>query len=191
MNQAKTEALLEHIQQGGSIDEDSLAAVLSIQSSSKKTMAGYLAAVEDLDEHLEDLVVGGIHFYSDTPAPSQEDDEDDEEEDDDEEEQPSPPKKKKAKAAKPSSKSPKKYRFFMENSNGISVELEKIESKSGASVVTFREKPITDIVKVMLKGEVVEVDLVGLRLKAPSDPSALDPEITNERLLSIALAARA
>lgn len=192
MNQAKIQTLLEHIQEGGDLKKETLASVLSIQARSEKAMIGYLEAVQEEDENLTDLEIGGTHFYSDAPA-SDEDEEEEHEEDDEEDEEeeapaPQPKKEKKSKAkAKGGSK---QYRFFFEKENGTSIELEKIDSKSGGKVVTFREKAVTDFVTAIVKGKEVEVDLVSLRLKKPSDPSDIHPEVSNESLLRILLAAR-
>ena len=185
MNEAKIKALLEHLQKGGSLDAESVATVLGTTARSIKTIEKYIEAVIEQDDELEGIVLGGINPYV------SDDEEDDEEEDDEEEEEEAPAPVTES-PAKPTEKvaeaKPAAYRFFYESSDGISREIEKVESKSNGKIITFREKTVTDIVSLMVKGTVIEVDIVALRKENPRHKSGYG--ITNELLLNLALAAK-
>lgn len=183
MNEVKLTALIAHIQDGGSLEQEDLAEALTLSPKSVKSIGNYLtAASEKLDE---EFVIGGDNpFASDDdeeeeePTEPEDSDEEDEEEEESESEPSPAPTGKKDK--------PKGYRFFFEKDDGTAVELEQV--KKGGNVITFKEKAVTDIVQLMLKGEVIEVDLVPLRLEKPKSMSEFG--ITNELLLNLALAAK-
>lgn len=186
MNEAKVEALIEHITEGGSLEQEALAEALSLSPRSVKSIEKYLAEASDRIEDIEEeLSIGDdnpLADLDDEPEPPEEEEED---EDEEEEEEPEPePAPKKSSKKKKAEGSP--YRFFLQQDNGTSVELEQV--RKGGKVITFREVQPTDIVKLMLRGEIVEVDLIPLRKQTPSDKSEFG--ISNETLLNLALAAR-
>ena len=80
---------------------------------------------------------------------------------------------------------PAGFRFYLKLANGTSVEIEQT-SKSD-KIITFTEKPTTQVVSLMVKGEVIEVDLVPLRKLDQMAQS--DYGMTNAKLLALALAA--
>lgn len=188
MNAVKLSALIAHIQDGGSLEQEDLAEALTLSPKSVKSIGNYLtAAGEKLDE---EFTIGGENpFASDEDEEEEEPTEPEEPEEEEEEEEPEPepepspaPKAKKKKEAKDT----KPYRFFFERPDGTAVELEQV--KKGGNVITFKEKAITDIVQLMVKGEVVEVDLVPLRQAKQDEESEFG--MSNELLLKLALAAR-
>lgn len=195
MNEAKLDALYDHLINGGSLELKPLAKALSVTVRSGKTIERYLEAVAERDPNLDDLTIGGVNPY----AKDQEEEVEDESEETPEpvseevsEPQPEPEKEIKtqepAKKAAPKAKKKAAYRFFLEDDDGISVELERVESKSGGTVVTFKKKQITDMVTLMVKGEVIEVDIVALRKEKADSPTPYG--ITNDQLLRLALAAK-
>lgn len=178
MNQAKLKLLVEHLQEGGATDVETLANILGVTVKAKKTIERYLAACEEKDENLTGLTVGGSTYYNDEESEDEEEptaEEDSVEEEEEPEETPAPEKPVKKKG----------YRFFLKNDDGTSTEIFQV-SKS-ASVVTFTTQ-IEDIVKVMIKGEVVDVDIIPLRKLPPKDDSPYG--MSNELLLQLALAAK-
>lgn len=197
MNEAKVEALIDHINEGGGLEPEDLAEKLSLSPRSLKSMENYVAEVADRLEL--DLEVGGVNPLAQEPGEEEEDsdeeeeddsedeDEDDEEADEEEaESEPEPepelaPKKEKKKKSAA-------YRFFLNRSDGTSVELQRVSTSSGGNIVTFQEVQPTDVVQLMLKGEVVEVDIIPLRKAVPTNMS--EHNITNEKLLQLALAAK-
>lgn len=185
MNSVKLTALIEHIKDGGSLETEALAEALTLSPRSTKSIEKYLAAAsEQLDDVEDELEVGGVNPYADEDAP--EPPEDDEEEEEEEEPEPEPEPEPSSKKSKGKKKDGGPYRFFLEQDNGSAVELEQV--KKGGKVITFRVVEPTDIVQLMVKGEIVEVDLIPLRKAKPSDKSEFG--ISNETLLNLALAAR-
>lgn len=206
MNQSKVADLLEHIKEGGSLDAVVIAPICGVTARSTKTIENYLAAAEEAADEVISLSIGGPNPYlsdedeeeeevdeSEESDEDEDEDEDeaDEEEDEDEEETPPPapaPKKSKAKAAPAPPDKKKEYRFFIENDDGTSSPIERLESKTAGNIITFRKKTVQDIVTLMLKGKAVQVDIVPLRKLRPSEMS--EHGISNELLLNLALAAK-
>ena len=193
INEAKLLTLMEHLEEGGDTEKASLAACLGgTNRMQNSTIEAYLAAAAERDENFEDIQVGGSTLWYDADDEDEDEDEDvesedeDQEEEDDQEEEPEPEPQPKPKAKKKPAKK-KDYRFFFETEDGLSIELERIESKSD-KIVKFREKKAQQIVKVMIKQQIVEVDLVPLRLE---DPKAMSEHgVSNEKLLALAVAAQ-
>ncbi len=186
MNEAKIKALVAYLQEGGSLDVESVAVVLGTTPRSVKTIEKYIEAAVEADPELDGITLGGVNPYD---LDKDEDEDEDEEEEEEEEEAPAPvaapaP----AAPAKAPAKKPASYRFFYEGADGTSREIEKIESKSKNSIVTFRDKQITDYVSLMIKGSVIEVDIVALRKENQLHQSGHG--MTNELLLKLALAAK-
>lgn len=188
MNEAKIDKLVEYIEDGGSLDQEDLAEVLGLSPKSVKSINNYLEAAA---ERLEDdtLEIGGDNPWSnDSAEADEEDDEEEEEEDEDEEEEDPEPEPELAPKKKPKGKlkdnSP--FRFFLDEGNGISTEIQ--QTMKNGKVITFKKIEPTDIVQLMIKGEIVEVDIIPLRKEDPTVMS--DYGITNEKLLSLALAAK-
>jgi len=189
VNAAKLDALAKHLQDGGSLDKKAVSDIVGCTPKAVKTMEKYLEGVAEQDEKLKGITLGGENPYADS----------EEEEDgggsapEDASESPvsvetatdDPPKPPKSDGKKTSKKP---YRFFLKGENGTAVELQKVPEKSKGKVVYFEEKPVSEVVKIMIKGEVAEVDIVPLRLKRPADQSPYG--ISNELLLNLALAAR-
>lgn len=188
INKAKQKQLLEHLQEGGSLDKESLAAAIGATVKTQdSTFTAYLDSLAEEDEYLVDLEIGGFNPYGEEEA--EEDAEEEEEYEAEEEEEPEPPKtedKPKSKSKSKSKATSDDFRFFLKRDNGTSVELEKF-GKSG-KVVTFTEKPVTQVVSLMLKGQIIEVDLVPLRKLDQNAPSEYEG-VTNAKLLALAVAA--
>ncbi len=198
INKAKQQKLIEHLQEGGSLDKESLAAAIGATTKTQdSTFVAYLDSLEEHDEWLVNLKIGGDNPYNEEedgeeeePEAESEEEEAEEEVEEEEEEEPEPdpvPAKPKPRAkdkAKAKDK-PAGFRFYLKLANGTSVEIEQT-SKSD-KIITFTEKPTTQVVSLMVKGEVIEVDLVPLRKLDQMAQS--DYGMTNAKLLALALAA--
>jgi len=189
INEAKLLTLMEHLEEGGDTEKASLAACLGgTNRMQNSTIEAYLAEAAERDENFEDIQVGGSTLWYDADDEDEdvESEDEDQEEEDDQEEEPDPKPQPKPTAKNKSAKK-KDYRFFFETEDGLSIELERIDSKSD-KIVKFREKKAQQIVKVMIKQQIVEVDLVPLRLE---DPKAMSEHgVSNEKLLALAVAAQ-
>jgi hypothetical protein len=183
MNEAKLEALIEHISSGGSLEQEDLADALSLSARSTKSIENYLAeASERMNNTFE---IGGENPIAPSDEDEEEEDDEEEEEDQEDEEEEEDEEPEPEPAPKPNVQK-KPYRFFLEQPDGSAVELEQV--KKGGNVITFSQIQPTDIVQVMVKGEIVEVDLIPLRKLPPSDRSEYG--VSNETLLILALAAK-
>ena len=195
MNESKVETLTTHLRDGGSLALDEVATALSLSPKSVRSIDKYLAEANtrlrtegDLVVPDPDLMLNGINPFN-TIDDDDADDEIDEELDADEEEEVEPetePEPAPVKAKPAPNKKPKPYRFFLEGENGMSTELE--QAKKSGSIITFREKTVTEIVSIIIKGEVQQVDLVKVRLG--NALSISEYGVSNELLLQLALAAR-
>ena len=197
-NAAKAEALAKHLLDGGDLEVNTLAEIIGVSNRSIKTIEKYLREVGEEHESLQGLEIGGTSPYyrgeEDGDAEEEASDEEiegedeDPDEDEEEEEEPAPAPKPKLKKSKGKGKGKSKppYRFFLQGEGGVDTELEQVDQTG--KVVTFRVKEETDIVKVMLKGEVVEVDIVQLRKQIPDGDSGYG--VSNDFLLGMAVAAR-
>ena len=195
MNANKLSNLVEHAQQGGDLDAETLAEVLKITAKSRSTMEKYLAGLAERDETFDGISIGDANPYDEIEEGEEEEEEEEgsegeEGEEEQEEEKPDsvPP----AERPKPQKKSRKDYQFFFEDTNGTSIELIQAAKSPDGKIITFKQKPIepiTDNVAVMINGQVETVDIVALR-KLNGSELHESFGITNEILLRIALAAK-
>ena len=200
MNESKVETLTTHLLDGGSLALDEVATVLSLSPKSVRSIDKYLAEANtrlrtegDLVVPDPDLMLNGINPFNTLDDEEEEEEEEeippeeeDAEEEIDDEEDESEPEPAPVKAKPAPNKKPKPYRFFLEGENGMSTELE--QAKKSGSIITFREKTVTEIVSIIIKGEVQQVDLVKVRLG--NALSISEYGVSNELLLQLALAAR-
>tara|TARA_R110000851_G_scaffold39729_4_gene100704 strand:- start:1466 stop:2056 length:591 start_codon:yes stop_codon:yes gene_type:complete len=193
INQAKLQGLLDHLQLGGATDKATLAKSIGATARTQDaTINNYLEAIDDeLDENLVGLQIGGENPYRDEDEEVEQEEEEQEEESEEEEEEqeetPAPqpaPKKKEPKPAKADKEGD--FKFYLERQDGTAVQI--FQRKKKGKIISFYEKVPTQIVTLMLKGNVVEVDLITLRI---ADGLAVSEYgITNERLLALAIAAQ-
>jgi|TARA_R100000084_G_C4655385_1_gene152489 FtsZ-interacting cell division protein YlmF len=186
INEAKLQSLMDHIGQGGATDKASLASALSgTNRMQNSTIEAYLAAAGERDEDYADIEIDGETLWYDPEAVEEEDvedqEEDSEEEEDQEEEEPEPEPEPEPKKAKK-----KDYRFFLRRNNGQDLEMEQVSRKG--SVIIFEEKKASQMVKLIVKKKIVEVDLVPLRKAPPEEMNEYG--MTNEKLYRLALAAQ-
>ena len=189
-NEAKVAKLVKHLQEGGDTDKESLTSAMGVGIATRNaTIEAYLEAAGEVDEYLINLEVDGESPYTEyegedtgegeSEEESDESEEEGSEEDLEEEEPPAP------KPTKPKKKA-KDFRFFMKNKNGTDTEIEQVSTKG--NIITFREKAVTQIVKLILGGEIVEVDIIPLRHQPPLEESEYG--VTNAQLLALAVAAQ-
>lgn len=195
INPAKLQGLVDHLQLGGATDKASLAKSIGATARTQDaTIINYLNAITaEQDDVLMGLTIDGENPYREeedeveqtSPEASDEQDEetDEEIEEEEEEETPSPAPVKKEKPAKPAKASD--FKFYLERQDGTAVQI--FQRKKKGKIVSFYEKVPTQIVKIMIKGAIVEVDLISLRI---ADGNAISEHgISNERLLALAVAA--
>lgn len=186
LNQAKLMQVVEHLQAGGETNKKALVACIGATIKTQNaTVQKYLDAIdEETDEHLVGLKMGDPNPYrGEEPADDsdvEEEDEQEEEEEETPEPAPAPKKEKKGKKEKP------KFKFYLETADGRAVEL--IENKRNGKIISFIEKPKTQLVQIMLKGKIVDVDLIPLRQKPQDEINEYG--ISNAKLLALCVAAQ-
>ena len=185
INAAKLKALGDHFEQGGDTSKESIAACLGGTNRMQfSTIQSYLEALAEQDENFENIAVGGSTLWYDAEDEESEESEPEEPEEDEEEEEEEPEPEPEPEPVKKKKK--KNHKFYYTDSKGSSIEL-MIESQS-SNIVQFVEKPVKQIVKIMLKQEIVEVDLIPLR-QAPQD-EINEHGISNARLLALCVSAQ-
>ena len=194
-NEKKALKLLQHLRDGGSLDRDTLAEILGMVPTSTAAMERYLVHISEQrpSEFPDGLAIDGINplaseddeDYDDEEDGSEEhddsedqddDSDDDEEEDEDEEDD----------DYEDDDEDDEGPDLFYMDAQGISHPV-YVFSQNDKRVV-LKDKEIEDIVKIILKGEVVEVDLIPLRKKDQGAKSEYG--ISNAKLLQLALAAK-
>tara|TARA_A200000159_G_scaffold59354_1_gene54955 strand:+ start:7628 stop:8185 length:558 start_codon:yes stop_codon:yes gene_type:complete len=185
MNQAKIDALVEHLQEGGSLDKETLADVLTLSPNSTRSIQGYLDAAVEQDESFSELKVGdeNPNKFVEEGSNSSIENEDEEYYEDEQEPEPEPEPEKKNKKTKK-----KDFRFFFTGKDGQSVELE-IDAKND-KVISFVKKEVHDEVKLMIRGKLVLVDIVPLRKLSSNSKNKDFPHLSNDAVLKLALAAK-
>jgi len=185
MNQAKLDSLVEHLQEGGSLDKETLADVLTLSPNSMRSIQGYLDAAVEVDESFSEIKVGDenpLRPVEEGSKPSIKNEDEEYYEDEQVPETEPEPEKKNKKTKK------KDFRFFFTGVDGQSVELE-IDVKND-KVISFVKKEINDEVKLMIRGKLVLVDIVPLRKLPPDNKNKDFPHLSNDAVLKLALSAK-